>query len=55
VVVKTVYTIAEAEADFEVLLERVSQGEEIVLLKDGVPVAKMVVYEQDGPEASELA
>ena len=39
--------IAEAKATLSKLVERVLQGEEIVIGKAGKPVAKLVPYDQD--------
>ena len=35
-------TVDEAQADFSRLLVRVSQGEEVIIAKDGQPVARVV-------------
>lgn len=35
-------TLTEASADLPGLVERVERGEEVVILRDGVPVARLV-------------
>lgn len=42
--------VHEAKTNYSKLLERARTGEEIVLAKDGVPVAKMVPYEAPTPK-----
>lgn len=42
--------VHEAKTHYSKLLERARAGEEIVLAKDGVPVAKMVPYEAPKPK-----
>ena len=37
--------VSEAEAQFASLLERVERGEEVVITREGKPVAKMVAPE----------
>jgi prevent-host-death family protein len=39
--------IAEAKATLSKLVERVMQGEEVIIGKAGKPVAKLVPYERD--------
>jgi prevent-host-death family protein len=34
--------VSEAEAEFEALLDRVQRGEEVVITREGKPVARMV-------------
>ena len=46
----TFVNVHEAKTNYSKLLERARAGEEIVLAKDGVPVAKMVPYEQPKPK-----
>ena len=42
--------VHEAKTNYSKLLERARAGEEIVLAKDGVPVARMVPYEAPKPK-----
>ncbi len=42
-----VRTITEAKAHLSSLLQRVSEGEEIVLGRAGKPIAKIVPYEKE--------
>ena len=42
-----VINITEAKATFSKLVEKVLQGEEVVIGKSGEPVAKLVPYERD--------
>lgn len=44
----TVVDVAEAGARFGELLERVERGEEIVITRDGQPVARLVPYREGG-------
>ncbi|MBD2338448.1 type II toxin-antitoxin system prevent-host-death family antitoxin [Calothrix sp. FACHB-156] len=41
--------IQEAEVTFSELLNRVSQGEEITILQDGVAIARLVPVNQNLP------
>jgi antitoxin (DNA-binding transcriptional repressor) of toxin-antitoxin stability system len=34
--------VSDAEAQFDSLLDRVAQGEEFLILRDGKPVARMI-------------
>jgi len=43
--------IAEATADFDAVLARVAAGEEIVLARDGMPVARLVPETAAEPRA----
>ena len=47
----TIYNIHEAKTHFSKLLERVSNGEEVVIAKAGKPVARLLPYvaEEDTP------
>ncbi|MFO7595660.1 MAG: type II toxin-antitoxin system Phd/YefM family antitoxin [Desulfocurvibacter africanus] len=40
------YELKEAEVHWEEIMERVEAGEEIVLMRDGVAVAKLVPVEE---------
>lgn len=42
--------VHEAKTNYSKLLERARAGEEIVLAKDGMPVAKMVPYDAPKPK-----
>lgn len=39
-------TLAEAETDFVALVERAAAGEEVVILKDGSPAARLIPVER---------
>ena len=39
--------LTEAEARFEELVERAESGEEIILLRDGAPVARLVAFDAE--------
>ena len=45
----TAYNIHEAKTHFSKLLQRVLDGEEVVIAKAGKPVAKVVPYEEAKP------
>ena len=38
------YTAHEAQTNLSQLLKRVSQGEELVIMKDGTPIARLVPF-----------
>jgi len=40
--VTTVVTPSEAEAELAALLRRVEQGEEVIIARDGAPIARLV-------------
>jgi len=44
----------EAKERFELLLDRVEQGEEIIITRDGKPVARLVQAEPDFDRAAAL-
>lgn len=44
----TVVDLEEAGARFQELLERVERGEEIVITRDGQPVARLVPFREGG-------
>lgn len=44
--------ITEAQSKFSQLLDKSAPGEELVLLKEGNPVAKVVRIENDAPRKS---
>ena len=46
--VTTSYKIAEARSHFSELLKRVQQGEEILIIDDNEPVARLVPVEKQG-------
>ena len=41
--------VDEAEANLSAFLDRVEQGEEIILGRSGQPVARLVAYHSSGP------
>jgi prevent-host-death family protein len=45
----TAYNVHEAKTHFSKLLQRVLDGEEVVIAKAGKPVARVVPYEQPAP------
>jgi prevent-host-death family protein len=47
---KTAIDLNDAQAQFDQLVERVERGEEIIITRDGRPVARMIPYRRDpGP------
>ena len=47
----TIFNIHEAKTHFSKLLERVSNGEEVVIAKAGKPVARLLPYVADDDSA----
>ncbi len=43
----TIYNIHEAKTHFSKLLERVLNGEEIVIAKAGIPIARLLPFDQN--------
>ena len=44
-------SIAEAQCQFLALISRVEAGEEIAVTRDGKPVARLVAFKTDDPQA----
>lgn len=44
------YTVQEAQADFAKLLEEAEAGNEVVIERDGKPVAKLAAVEAEAPQ-----
>ena len=46
----TKVNIHEAKTNLSKLLEKVDEGEEVVIAKNGVPKARLIRYEEDGKD-----
>lgn len=44
--------VAEAEAQLDELIDTVGRGEDVMIMRDGIPVARLVPFEQTGLAAT---
>ena len=49
------FGVAEAEGQFETLVDRAAAGEEIVIVRDGKPVARLVALIEHDPARAKQA
>jgi antitoxin (DNA-binding transcriptional repressor) of toxin-antitoxin stability system len=46
------YTIEQAEAQFEELIEKAEAGEEVLILREDRPIARLLAFDRPEPPAT---